>query len=63
MSRLGRISRADGLVDDVISCILDDGLGFLWFSSFQGIFRVSKQQLNLFANSAINRVACLAYGL
>ena len=50
-------------MDSVINCILDDGLGFLWFSSFQGIFRVSKQQLNAFADRAVPRIECVAYGL
>ncbi|HVM46590.1 MAG TPA: two-component regulator propeller domain-containing protein [Candidatus Acidoferrum sp.] len=52
----------DGLLDDVINHIADDGHGFLWFSSFQGIFRVSKAELNAFADGARKRIACLAFG-
>ncbi|MCX6891824.1 MAG: triple tyrosine motif-containing protein, partial [Verrucomicrobia bacterium] len=61
--RFVTVNTRNGLVDSVINCILDDGLGFLWFSSFQGIFRVSKQQLNLFADGAVERLACITYGL
>jgi ligand-binding sensor domain-containing protein/signal transduction histidine kinase len=53
----------NGLVDDVINSIVDDGLGFLWCSSFQGVFRVSKKQLNVFADGALPRIGCVAYGL
>ena len=61
--RFVTVNTRNGLVDSVINCILDDGLGFLWFSSFQGIFRVSKQQLNLFADGAVEHIACITYGL
>jgi len=52
----------DGLVDDVINHIADDGRGFFWLSSFQGIFRVSKVELNEFADGVRHRVRCEAYG-
>jgi ligand-binding sensor domain-containing protein/signal transduction histidine kinase len=52
----------DGLVDDVINYIADDGRGCLWFTSFQGIFRVSKAELNEFAEGARRRIQCVAFG-
>src|ERR1700722_8709758 len=55
-------STKDGLVDDVIKHIADDGLGFYWFTSFQGVFRVSKTELNEFADGKRHHVQCAAYG-
>jgi ligand-binding sensor domain-containing protein/signal transduction histidine kinase len=55
-------STSDGLVDDVINHIADDGLGYLWFTSFQGVFRVSKAELNAFADGKRHRIQCAAYG-
>jgi signal transduction histidine kinase len=52
----------NGLVDDVINYIADDGRGYYWFTSFQGIFRASKKELNEFAEGARQRVACVAFG-
>ena len=52
----------DGLVDGVINHIADDGRGFYWLSSFQGIFRVSKAELNEFADGARRRIECLSFG-
>lgn len=50
-----------GLVDDVICRIADDDRGNYWFSSNQGIFRASKQELNAFADGARDRIQCVAY--
>ena len=52
----------NGLGDDVINHIADDGRGFFWLSSFQGIFRVSKAELNEFADGVRPRIECLAFG-
>jgi signal transduction histidine kinase/ligand-binding sensor domain-containing protein/CheY-like chemotaxis protein len=51
-----------GLFDDAIFRILDDDSGNFWMSSDRGIFRVSKKQLNDFAEGRIDRVSCVAYG-
>ena len=61
--RLVTLNIRNGLVDNVINSIVDDGRGYLWFSSFQGVFRVSKQHLNLFAEGALPRIGCVAFGL
>jgi signal transduction histidine kinase len=52
----------DGLVDDVINYIGDDGRGFYWLTSFQGVFRVSKTELNEFADGTRRRIQCISYG-
>jgi len=60
-SKFTSISRKNGLFDNVISQILDDGLGYLWMSSNKGIFRTSVQQLIDFAEGAVNQVQCYPY--
>ncbi len=51
-----------GLFDDGIWLILEDGQSNLWMSSPRGIFRVSKQDLNDFADGRITSIASVAYG-
>jgi PAS domain S-box-containing protein len=55
-------STAQGLSDDSVFQILDGGDGNLWMTSDKGVFRVSKQQLNAFADGKIARVSSLTYG-
>jgi signal transduction histidine kinase/ligand-binding sensor domain-containing protein/ActR/RegA family two-component response regulator len=50
-----------GLFDDGIWLILEDGRRNLWMSSSRGIFRVSKQDLNDFADGRITSIASVAY--
>jgi signal transduction histidine kinase/ligand-binding sensor domain-containing protein/CheY-like chemotaxis protein len=50
-----------GLFDDGIWLILEDGQSNLWMSSPRGIFRVSKQDLNDFADGRITSIASVAY--
>lgn len=58
-----RITTRDGLPNDVICQILDDGQGRLWIGSHQGIFRVVKAALHAFAEGKAASVPCLGYGL
>lgn len=60
--RAATCTTRQGLVDDVICYIADDGLGQYWVSSHQGVFRVSKKALNLFADGLSGTVPCVAYG-
>ena len=53
----------DGLYDDVIFQILEDESGNLWMSSNRGISRVSKKELNNFADGTIRSIAPVAYGM
>ncbi len=50
----------EGLFDDLVIQILDPGDGNFWMSSNRGIFYVSKQQLNDFADGKIRSIS---YGL
>ena len=60
--RVTAYTTRNGLFDDVIWLILEDGLGNLWMSSSRGIFRVSKKDLNDFADGRIPSIASVAYG-
>ncbi len=51
-----------GLHDNVICDLEDDGHGFFWMSSFNGIFRVSKAQLRDCADGRLSSVQCLVFG-
>jgi ligand-binding sensor domain-containing protein len=57
------VTRAkDGMFDDVIWSILDDGLGNLWMSSNRGIWRVSREQLEARALGLRSQVDSTVYG-
>ena len=50
------IGRKDGLFDGNIYAIVPDDLGSFWIDSGRGIYRVSRQDLNDFADGRIGRV-------
>jgi len=56
-----RISTTDGLFDDVIHQILDDGAGRLWMNTNRGIFWVPRAELNAFAEGRAASVHSTAY--
>jgi diguanylate cyclase (GGDEF)-like protein len=51
-----------GLFDSTVGNILEDNFGNLWMGSDNGIFRVSKRELNDFANRRISRIHGVVYG-
>lgn len=53
---------ADGLFNDGVFRILEDSRGNLWMSSNRGISRVSKKQLNDFADGKIKSITAVSYG-
>ena len=57
------ITAQDGLFDDFVSRILEDGHGNFWLLGNRGIFRVSRQELNDFADGNIRNVSCVSYGI
>ncbi len=59
---LRAITSADGLLDDVVFQILDDGAGSLWMSCNRGVFRVSRDELDRFADRRVARVTSQAFG-
>jgi len=52
----------NGLFNSGVFAILEDGHGNFWMSSNRGIYRVSRQQLNDFAQGKISTIHCVAYG-
>jgi diguanylate cyclase (GGDEF)-like protein/PAS domain S-box-containing protein len=56
------ITTREGLFDDSVFAILEDSQGFFWMSCNKGIFRVSRQQLDDFAEGLQPRVSSHAYG-
>ncbi len=51
-----------GLWDDVISQILEDGSGHLWFGSNRGIFRAAKRELNDVIEGRLLTLNSLVFG-
>ena len=50
------LTAANGLADDIVQGILDDGLGFLWFTSRRGLFYIAKSDLLATAHNPAHRV-------
>jgi ligand-binding sensor domain-containing protein/signal transduction histidine kinase/ActR/RegA family two-component response regulator len=53
----------DGLIDDTIYQILEDGRGNFWMSSRRGIFRIARKALDDFAKRRANSIACRSFGV
>lgn len=56
------ITQKDGLYNNGVFQILEDGHGNFWLSCNLGIYKVSKQQLNDFADGRIKFVTSVPYG-
>lgn len=57
------VTSKDGLGDDFISRILTDERGNFWLLGNRGIFSVSRQALNDFADGKTNGIFCGSYGV
>jgi len=53
----------EGLPDDGVFSILEDARGNLWASCNKGVFRVSKRELNEFAEGRVRSVTPVVYGI
>jgi signal transduction histidine kinase/ligand-binding sensor domain-containing protein len=60
--RLKAITVKDGLPDNLLLGMLEDGVGNLWFISNQSIFRLSLEELNDFADGKISFISPVTYG-
>lgn len=60
--RFAAITGADGLCDDFLSRILEDGQGRLWFNGNAGIFYAEKELLHALADKKISRMPCTLLG-
>ncbi len=61
--RFAAIRAANGLHDNGAFQILEDDFGRFWISSNRGVYRVSRQELNHFADGKIQSVTSVAYGV
>ena len=60
--KFSRITAANGLSADIISQIQEDNHGRLWLGTHQGIYCVSKTELNACADGRLASVDYIAYG-
>ena len=59
--RFTAIRKKDGLFDEGVFAIVDDGDGRYWMSSNRGVFAVAKKELEAFAAGKARRVSCRAW--
>ena len=60
--RFKAITTQDGLPDNLLLGLLEDGQGNLWFSSNQSVFRLGLKELNDFADGKISFLSPVSYG-
>ena len=60
--RLSAIRPADGLWDGLVQVILEDRHGDLWMTCNRGFFRVSRADLNAFADGRAAKITSTGYG-
>jgi ligand-binding sensor domain-containing protein len=60
--RVTKIARAEGLSDDTVFTIVDDGLGFLWMTSNRGVFRVAREEIARLVSGKTRRVVSESFG-
>ncbi len=60
--RFKAITTQDGLPDNLLLGLLEDGEGNLWFSSNRSVFRLSLKELNDFADGKISFLSPVSYG-
>ncbi|MFZ0962371.1 MAG: two-component regulator propeller domain-containing protein, partial [Terriglobia bacterium] len=61
--RLKAITTKDGLPNNMLLRIREDGEGNLWFTSTRNIFRLSLKELNDFAEGRISSILPVSYGV
>jgi PAS domain S-box-containing protein len=61
--QLKAVTTKDGLPNNLLLGVLEDGKSNLWFSSNQNIFRLSLKELSDFADGKISSVLPVSYGI
>ena len=59
---LTRYTKQQGLFDNVVYTILDDGNGYFWMSCNKGIFRVNKRELDELAEGRLASLSSTSFG-
>ncbi len=57
-----RYTTREGLFDNGVFQILEDARGYFWMSSNHGIYRISRQELNEFAEGRRSTITSVAFG-
>ncbi|MBI1841303.1 MAG: hypothetical protein HYR88_10710 [Verrucomicrobia bacterium] len=60
--RFATLGEAQGLPNSVITHVVDDGLGYMWFGSHAGILRARKEELIRCADGLVKTVSFYSYG-
>ena len=60
--KIARLTTKDGLFDDVVYQILEDGQQNFWMSSNRGVFHASWRELNDVADGKTAKLNCISYG-
>lgn len=61
--RLKAITTAEGLSNNVLLDMLDDGSGRLWVSSYRNVVRLSLKEMNDFADGRLSSILPVFYGV
>jgi PAS domain S-box-containing protein len=62
LGRFTLYTAKDGLYNNTVWALVDDGLGYLWMASNKGISKVSKKELNDFAQGKISALHPAVFG-
>ena len=57
------IWKRDGLPDDIVGTLLEDGAGNLWMASNKGVFSARRSDLDAVAEGRARTVRCVSYGI
>ncbi len=60
--KLRAITSANGLYDDVVFQIVEDAGGYFWMTCNRGVFRVSRDELDAFADGRLPSVTSQVFG-
>jgi PAS domain S-box-containing protein len=60
--RFVRYTSENGLFDDIAYQVLEDNDGWLWVTCNKGLIRVSKRDLDAFADGTVSRIRSTVYG-
>jgi signal transduction histidine kinase/sugar lactone lactonase YvrE len=60
--RAASIRKKDGLFDDLVGAIVEDGAGNLWMTCNKGVFRTSQSDLEAFMEGRARSVTSVSYG-
>ncbi len=57
------LSEKQGLFSNIISAIVEDGIGNFWFTSNNGLFRIRESEIDSYLSGKSNEVISIHYGI